>query len=233
MINNCKAVIFDFNGTLFFDNDKHVMAWGKMSELLRGYGISDEELHTHFNGVPNAKIVKYLLSNSKDTVKYLMSGSEDTDEFLCHKYSYLKEEYYREFCKNDLKNFHLVEGSEDFFDQLKANNIPFTIASASIKQNIEFFIESFNLDKWIDTDTIVYDNGTYQNKIQMFKDAAGKLGVDIEDCLVIEDSKSGIINAYSAGCNNIIVINSANKMEEYSKLPGVIGVINDFTSLTK
>ena len=28
---NYKAVIFDFNGTLFFDNDKHVLAWGKIS----------------------------------------------------------------------------------------------------------------------------------------------------------------------------------------------------------
>ena len=32
MLYNCKGVIFDFNGTLFFDSDKHVLAWGRMAE---------------------------------------------------------------------------------------------------------------------------------------------------------------------------------------------------------
>ena len=35
-------------------------------------------------------------------------------------------------------------------------------------------------------DDIIYDNGTYQNKIAMFKDAALKLNVNIKDCLIVE-----------------------------------------------
>ena len=35
-----RGVIFDFNGTLFFDNDKHVNAWGAISQLLRNKGIT-------------------------------------------------------------------------------------------------------------------------------------------------------------------------------------------------
>lgn len=30
-----KGVIFDFNGTLFLDNDKHVLAWNRISRQLR------------------------------------------------------------------------------------------------------------------------------------------------------------------------------------------------------
>ena len=41
-----KGVIFDFNGTLFFDNDKHVKAWGAISRLLRNKDITDKELQT-------------------------------------------------------------------------------------------------------------------------------------------------------------------------------------------
>ena len=59
-----KGVIFDFNGTLFFDSDKHVLAWGKLSEDLRGIGISSEELQTHFYGVPNNRAIEYLLQRS-------------------------------------------------------------------------------------------------------------------------------------------------------------------------
>ncbi|MFR6123644.1 hypothetical protein [Faecalibacillus intestinalis] len=55
-----RGVIFDFNGTLFFDNDKHVKAWGAISQLLRNKGITDEELHEHFNGVPNKQIIQYV-----------------------------------------------------------------------------------------------------------------------------------------------------------------------------
>ena len=71
---------------------------------------------------------------------------------------------------------------------LKELGIPFTIASASIKENIDFFVESFNLDKWIDPEMIIYDDGSYSNKLIMFKDAAQKLKHNVKDILVFEDS---------------------------------------------
>lgn len=213
-----KAVIFDFNGTLFFDNDKHIKAWGEISKLLRGHGISEDELHTHINGVPNHKVVSYMLNGK-------------ASEADMQKYSNLKEEYYRKFCKEDEEHFHLVKGSEAFFDKLKEKSIPFTIASASIKANIEFFVESFHLDQWIDPSNIIYDDGTYENKVLMFQHAADILHTDIKDTLIIEDSISGIHNAYVAGCSKIIVVDSANKEEEYKKLSGVVEVIKDLTNL--
>lgn len=63
---NCKGVIFDFNGTLFFDSDKHVLAWGRLAEELRGCSISYEELLTHFYGVPNNRAIEYLLQKPCD-----------------------------------------------------------------------------------------------------------------------------------------------------------------------
>ena len=126
-----KGVIFDFNGTLFFDNDKHILAWGEISKMLRGRGITEEELLEHFNGVPNQKIVSYLL------------GREGIEEEL-EKYFQLKEELYRSFCLEDKERFHLVDGAKEFFDYLKEREIPFTIASASIKANIDFLSKSSN-----------------------------------------------------------------------------------------
>ena len=217
---NYKAIIFDFNGTLFFDNDKHVLAWGKISKLIRGRGISDEELHEQFNGTPNAKNIQYMKNN------------QATSEEL-KRYSLLKEEYYREFCKQDKASFHLVDGAVAFFDKLKELGIPFTIASASIKENIDFFVESFNLDKWIDPEMIIYDDGSYSNKVNMFKDAAQKLKHNVKDILVFEDSFSGIANAYKAGIEKIVVICPQEKESEYRDLPGVIMTIQDFSDFNK
>ena len=91
-----RGVIFDFNGTLFFGNDKHVKAWEEISQLIRGK-VLEEELHTHCNGVPNAKIIECFLGD----------GSK-TDQI--EKYSYFKEEIYRLLCKEDETNFNLVDG---------------------------------------------------------------------------------------------------------------------------
>ena len=215
MYESFNGIIFDFNGTLFFDNDKHILAWGEISKMLRGRGITEFELLEHFNGVPNQKIVSYLL------------GREGTTEEL-EKYSELKEEYYRKFCMEDQERFHLVDGAVEFFDYLKEKGIPFTIASASIKANIDFFVKEFGLAKWIKPEDIVYDDGSYENKVAMFLDAAHNLGVDIKECMIVEDSVSGIQSGYLAGCRNIMVIDSSGKAKEYRALPGVVKVINDF-----
>ncbi len=213
-----KGVIFDFNGTLFFDNDKHILAWGEISKKLRGHGITEDELLEHFNGVPNQKIVAYLL------------GKEGSMEEI-EKYSQLKEELYRRFCLEDQEKFHLVDGATEFFEKLVEKSIPFTIASASIKPNIDFFVREFKLANWMNPGNIVYDDGSYENKVAMFLDAAKKLGVDIKNCMIVEDSVSGINSAYAAGCRNIVVIDSSNKAEEYKTLPGVVKVIHNFKSM--
>lgn len=210
-----KAVIFDFNGTLFFDNDKHIKAWGAISKKLRGCDITEEELATRLNGVPNKEIIQYFMNNQA-TLKDI------------NTYSLLKEEYYRQFCREDQPNFHLVAGATSFFDKLKRHHIPFTIASASIKENIDFFVESFELFKWFKPNEIVYDDGTYQNKIAMFKKAAEILQVPIQDVAVFEDSFSGVANAYQAGCRHIVVICPQNQAPLYEKLDGVVKTISDF-----
>ena len=209
-----KAVIFDFNGTLFFDNDKHIKAWGAISELLRGKTITDDELHQHVNGLCNEKIIEWM--------KPELTKEEN------EKYSLLKEEYYRNFCKKDTSSFHLVAGAEQLFDTLAQQNIPFTIASASIWENIKFFIESFHLNNWIRTEDFVYDDGSYEDKEMMFIDAAKKLNTRMEDILVIEDSIAGIEKAYKAGCRNIWVMDSSHRADELKKLPGVTRIIQTF-----
>ena len=213
-----KGVIFDFNGTLFFDDDKHVLAWNKISMMLRGRYVDKDELYNQFHGTPNHENILYLTNNK-------------VSEEEVQKYSLLKEKYYREYCQKDTLNFHLVNGAKEYFDYLRKKGIPFTIASASIKENIDFFIESFHLEKWIDPQTIVYDNGCYQNKIQMFKDASHHLGVNICDIRVYEDSLSGIQCAYEAGVREIVVVCQEDQKEKFMKLPGVVDTICNFENV--
>lgn len=220
MNNTLNGIIFDFNGTLFFDNDKHVKAWSKAAMEIRGTGITEEELHTHMNGMPNKMIVRYL-----------NGGKEDAS--LEDHYSYLKEEYYRDFCREDVENFHLVKGAEALFDDLQANGIPFTIASASIKPNIDFFVESFHLDKWIKPEDIVYDDGTYENKIAMIHKAADILGVPEEKITVIEDSKSGVNSAIGAGVKDLRLMDSGHIADQVSHLSEIHQIVSDMDQIKR
>ena len=125
----------------------------------------------------------------------------------------------------------MVSGCQQFFDELKKERIPFTIASASIKPNIDFFVESFELEKWFEPKKIVYDDGSFENKVKMFQYAAEIIGVPIEKCLIFEDSESGIRDAYIAGCENIIVVDSMGVAKKHLGKPGVKKIIKSFEEL--
>lgn len=215
-----KGVIFDFNGTLFLDNDKHVLAWNRISQELRNTDITEEELHEKMNGRPNKLIIRYLNGGVED------SALED-------KYSLLKEEYYREFCQADTENFHLIKGAEELFDDLTAQGVLFTIASASIKPNIDFFVKNFHLDRWMDPDSIVYDDGTYENKVAMFEKAAENLGMPLEELTVIEDSLAGIDSSVRAGIRDIRLLDSGHIQDQVRDLSQITQVVQDMTEIKR
>lgn len=195
-----KAVIFDFNGTMVLDGPYHNQAWKMFSKELRGYPMSDDEINTHVHGVVNEKIIEYLKPGiSKEKNK---------------EYSLEKEAWYRKIASEDAENYQLVKGLSDFLDELKAKNIKMNIASASIKANIDFFVETFHLENWFDPSKIVYDDGTHDNKVSMFQLAAKRMGCEPNECLVFEDSVSGISCAKRAGVKTIIVVSNQPVLED-------------------
>lgn len=195
-----QAVIFDFNGTLFLDGPKHVEAWSEISMILRNRPLDKAELDAKCNGLPNHMIIRYL-----------RDGQIDAE--LESYYSKKKEAIYRDLCRKDPESFHLIDGAEDLFDALKEKGIPFTIASASIKENIDFFVESFHLDRWIDPEMIQYDDGRFPDKTHMLQAACDVLKTCPEKTTILEDSLSGVRAAKAAGLKDIRIINSAKTPE--------------------
>lgn len=209
-----KAVIFDFNGTMVFDSYYHDLAWKVFSKEIRGYELSDDEMARNVHGKVNEKIIEYL--------------KPDVDANENKILSLKKEAMYRKLCREDKSNYKFVKGLESLLNELQIKEIPFTICSASIKENIDFFVEVFQLDRWIDPSLIVYDDGSYENKVEMFKESARRLKVDISECLVYEDSFSGIRYAKEAGVNKIIAISSDQYVEEYEVNDAIAIVIKDY-----
>lgn len=210
-----KGVLLDFNGTLFFDSPYHELAWGAISKELRGTRMSKEELRDHMHGKNNARVIEYILGKTID--------AEENK-----RYSLKKEAMYREMCTSHPAEFYLAPGVEEFLDQLVEKKIPFTIASASIKENIDFFVESFHLDRWLDPALIVYDDGSYPTKVEMFQEGAKRIGVPVTECMVIEDSVSGISFAHDTGVASVVAIDSSRDPAKYEQFPYLACVLQDF-----
>src|SRR5207244_2576935 len=97
-------------------------------------------------------------------------------------------------------------GAEQLFDILKEKRIPFTIATSAPAINVNFYVQQFHLDTWFDIDKIVFDDGTMPSKPapDMYLLAAKKMGIPITECIIIEDSRSGIAAALNAKAGKII-----------------------------
>ena len=65
----------------------------------------------------------------------------------------------------------------------------------------------------------------------MFIDASKKINVPIKNCLIFEDSYSGIRCANQANTSEIIVIAPKRKHEEMKQFPRVSQVIENFEAL--
>ncbi|CCY24386.1 hAD-superfamily hydrolase subfamily IA variant 3 [Brachyspira sp. CAG:484] len=212
-----KGIIFDFNGTLFWDSEKHLEAWREFSKRLRPHPFTDEEMRDYMFGRTNEDIIAYLIGKkpSKEMVDTL--GQE-------------KEAVYRQMCRDDAQNTHLAPYAEEFLDWLKENNIPRTIATMSEKSNVDFYIKEFNLEKWFDIDKIVYSDGTIKGKPapDIYEIAAGKLGLKPQECVVVEDAVSGIEAARAACIGKIVAIASMESPDLYKDIPAVSLIIKDF-----
>ena len=53
----------------------------------------------------------------------------------------------------------------------------------------------------------------------------------IEECLIFEDSDSGIRDAYEAGCKNIIVVDSMGVAKKHAGKTGVKQIIKTFEEI--
>ncbi|MBQ4601035.1 MAG: HAD family phosphatase [Oscillospiraceae bacterium] len=185
------AVLLDFNGTMFFDASLHMEAWSKIYQELHPEDTAPPDTAA-FCGPRNDEILKRMAPWLTDRQRDAYSGK--------------KEALYRRACGENPEAVHLVCGTEQFLQYLQENGIPFGLASASIRENIDFFFDTFALGRWFRKEDVVYDDGSYPNKGAMHLEAARRLGVPFENCMVMEDSLSSIRQAKENGAGCIVAV---------------------------
>lgn len=192
MVNNrpVRGVLFDFNGTLFFDTPFHLEAWTRVYMELRGEEQAPED--DFFRGPRNDALIQVI-------------APEMTEEER-KECSIRKEAVYREICRKHPEQVHLAPGAEELFAALKERRIPFTLATASILDNMNFYFDTFPMSRWFCREQCVYDNGNYDCKGAMHLEAARRLGVPFQECLVVEDSGKSIVQVKENGIGKAVGI---------------------------
>lgn len=220
-IKGVKGIIFDFNGTLIFDSHIHRAVWRDFIPARTGKSVTDEQVDRTMLGCDNAQILRRYIS-------------EELSDQELERLTYEKEAEYRRRCLTD-PAFHLISGAAAFLDTLKQKKVPMTIATGSEKLNVEFYFEHLHLERWFDPALVVYDNGTFVGKPEpdIYIIAAGRLGLDVADCLVFEDSFSGIRAAHNAGIGHVVAISEAVPAPDYECSGGVDAVLHSFDDAGK
>jgi len=212
-----KAIIFDFNGTMFKDTHIQFAAWKNYMRRRFDMELDWDTFVSKVCGPQNRDIFRALLNRdvSADEVK-ILAGE--------------KEESYRAACLAQEGGMQLTQGLEKALDALKAKGVPMTIASGSPEENLRFYWQQFRLDRWFDWEKFVYDDGTLPGKPDpaMYLRASEKIGFAPQDCVVVEDAVNGVLSAQRAGIGRIFFITGTLNAQEAAHVGGIHRVIQTF-----
>jgi beta-phosphoglucomutase-like phosphatase (HAD superfamily) len=224
-LNRGEAVngfIFDFNGTLFWDADKHLRAWKVFAREKCGDDLSDERYFENMEGWNDRHAFEYLFGR-------------EVSEGEVAQLTEAKEAMYRASCFEDREHMKLAEGAPELFDFLASRGIPRTIATASCKSNVDFYVKEFNLSKWFDASKIIYDDGTIPGKPapDFYARAASAIGVPVAECAVAEDSVPGVMSAHNAGAGHITAVAPGERRRMFEGMKEVNSIIADFNEFDR
>lgn len=211
-------MIFDFNGTLFDDSAKQEDAWREFIHQEFHHPVTTAELKEFMHGRNNEFILQHFAGQPLD---------KETMAVLAEK----KEHVYRQMCRQDPATLHLRPSAVQLLNDLKARHIPRTIATASQKSNLDFFVDSFQLAQWFDVDHIVYNNGHIKGKPapDFYVQGAHQIGLRPAQCVVFEDSISGLEAAANAHIGRVVaIVDDAAQQYNYARLDIVDQVVTNF-----
>jgi HAD superfamily hydrolase (TIGR01509 family) len=208
-----KAVIFDLDGTMIDNMMVHHKAWqNKLAEY--GIDMTVNEVQRRIHGV-NIEILEREFPGRFTVDERIQIAKE-------------KEETYRHIYAPDLE---LVSGLPALLHELKAANILMGVGSAAPPENVDFVLNT--LDLWHYFKAVRHSDDVERGKPdpQVYEILLDELGIDPQECVIFEDTRTGAIAASRAGCK-VIVVTTTHQPTEFSDIPEVVKFIQDFTEIS-
>lgn len=206
-----KAAIFDMDGVLVNNHNVHLDAWEAYCAKYNLPFNRDTFAQQYF-GKTNADILSALLNTTLTPAQIELMGEE-------------KEELYRNLYKNTIEP---VAGLVQLLTQLKKHSIKIGVASSAPVSNIDFVLDSLCIRQFFDTlvDGSMVTKGKPHPDIYL--KAAHLLNEHPSNCIVFEDSVSGINSGKSAGMK-VVALTTTHSLHQ---LPATNFHASNFLSIS-
>ncbi len=211
-----RAFIFDLDGVITETSEYHFMAWKTVCKKI-GYDLSRKK-NEELKGVNRNKCLDMIMEWGKIRL------SEKEIESLLEAKNNIYKDYIKDLNENDV-----CEGVLNFINDAIKNNIKIALYSAS--RNAKRILCQLKI---IDLFTVIIDGNNVSNAKpdpEGFKIAADLTKTNTKDCVVFEDSISGIegankLNMYTVGIGSRDVLKNADVVYKGFKNLKIKDIIN-------
>jgi beta-phosphoglucomutase len=190
------AVIFDMDGVICHTNPYHSLAFREFFSA-RNLAPTDEEFAQHMFGKSNSYILTHFLKRPVTGEEFLQMEEE-------------KEGLFRKIYEPHIEP---ILGIVEFISDLKNNGVKLGVATSAPRANLDLILGKVPLRRHFGSILASEDVKWHKPDPEVYLNSAINLGVSPQQCLVFEDSFSGVSAALNAGMRVAGVLSSHTKEE--------------------
>ncbi|MDF2484128.1 MAG: beta-phosphoglucomutase [Herbinix sp.] len=184
-----KGVIFDLDGVLVSTDELHYKAWKQLALELDITDFTKED-NQRQKGVSRMESLEVVLSKGSriftDAEKLVLAER--------------KNSYYIELLQ-ELSTEAVLPRVVETLTMLRERGI--LIGVGSVSKNTPLILKRTQLESYIDKVSCGLDITRSKPDPEVFVVAANKLGLEVDECLVVEDSAAGVVAAKAAGMRSL------------------------------
>ncbi|MCF2519237.1 HAD family phosphatase [Dyadobacter sp. CY351] len=190
------AVIFDMDGVICHTNPYHSMAFREFFSK-RDLAPTDEEFAAHMFGKSNSYILSHFLNRVVEGDELLKMEDE-------------KESLFRQIYEPYIDP---IEGIVAFINDLKSNGAKLGVATSAPLANLDLILSKVPIRAHLGSIMASENVKKHKPDPEVYLTSAKNLGVEPDQCVVFEDSFSGVSAAINAGMHVVGVLSSHTKEE--------------------
>ena len=196
-----RAIIFDFNGILVDDEPIHLEMFRKVLQE-EGLSLSEKDYYGRYLGMDDRGCFKAVFKEHGRAL----------DEASLAKLIQRKASYYR---ASIVERTVVFPGVKKLVPELSAH-LPLAVASGALRDEIELILQRATLRSYFQVIVSAEDVSEGKPHPEIFTKALAGLNrtapkdkpIRSSECLVVEDSREGILAAHRAGIKCLAVTNS-------------------------
>jgi HAD superfamily hydrolase (TIGR01509 family) len=135
--------------------------------------------------------------------------------------------------KDAILKAEALKGSNELLNYLQQVNIPTALATGSKRHQLEAILKQNGWEKSFKVLVGEEDCEHFKPHPDPYLKAAQKLNIDPENCLVIEDSRNGVLSAKAAGMTVIAVTAGSSYQQDLKEADLVVDSLFDVMEILK